>query len=126
MDTLINKAWLQFNDDDNKKETEYSNTVTAEIKRNMFTILKSQGKSELSGTGDIQDYTIACTNISGNIRTNVTFADSVPVGSSYVAGSFKVNGIVTVPVISGAYITHVIPSWAVGVVHTFQFQVSVN
>ena len=46
--------------------------------------------------GDVIAYTLAVTNRSGGMQTNVTLTDPLPIGTVYVAGSCQVNAPATV------------------------------
>ncbi|WKL01453.1 hypothetical protein Q0F98_33455 [Paenibacillus amylolyticus] len=73
--------------------------------------------------GDLVTYTLQVNN-GGNVAANVTLRDNIPSGSSYVAGSFRLNG----NVIAGANpVTGVnLGSLAAGSANTVTFQVLVT
>jgi len=73
------------------------------------TIAKTVDKSTAS-IGEILTYTITIGNESEVPINEVTFSDTLPVGTSYVTGSFTVNGISATPSISGSTISYQIPS----------------
>ena len=73
------------------------------------TIEKTVDKSTAS-IGEILTYTITIGNESEVPITNVTFTDTLPVGTNYVTGSFTVDGVSFTPSISGSTISYQIPS----------------
>ena len=73
------------------------------------TITKTVDKPTAS-IGEILTYTVTIGNESEVPITNVTFSDTLPVGTSYVTGSFTVNGVSVTPSISGSTISYQIPS----------------
>ncbi len=75
---------------------------------------------------DILTYTVLITNLSLSPITNLPFADPIPEGSTYVEGSFKVNGTTVVPVITGDTLTYTIPTISILGVCSIQFQVEAN
>lgn len=123
--TLKNQAYMQGKPGGTgATTTNYSNTtqttVTA-VDLAAFTLVKTVDKTEAK-VGDVLNFTVTVTNVSGQVQPNWVFTDPIEGGASYVAGSFKLDGVVTTPDISGAYISHQIPSWAVGASHVFTFQ----
>lgn len=73
------------------------------------TITKTVDKPTAS-IGEILTYTITIGNESEVPITNITFSDTLPVGTSYVTGSFTVNGVSVTPSVSGSTISYQIPS----------------
>nr|WP_246320444.1 hypothetical protein [Paenibacillus qinlingensis] len=71
-----------------------SNTVTTPVYAPRIGIVKSANTANGS-VGSTVTYTLQVAN-TGNIGANVTITDNIPQGTSYVANSFKVNGV-TVP-----------------------------
>ncbi|MGN7356984.1 DUF7507 domain-containing protein [Paenibacillus sp. SAF-054] len=67
-----------------------SNAVTVTVYAPNLTLAKSANKANATvGTSLI--YTILVSN-SGNIGASITFSDNIPTGSTFIAGSFTVNG----------------------------------
>ncbi|WDH84704.1 DUF7507 domain-containing protein [Paenibacillus urinalis] len=67
-----------------------SNAVTLPVYAPIFNLVKSSNIANAT-VGDTLTYSVAVTN-SGNIGATTTFTDNVPAGTSYVPGSFQVNG----------------------------------
>ncbi|WP_258166504.1 hypothetical protein [Paenibacillus sp. PCH8] len=99
-----------------------SNNATLPVYSPNLSIVKSASTTNAT-VGDQVTYTLQVTN-GGNVGANVTIADNIPSGSTYVAGSFRVNGVV----IAGANpVTGVnLGSLAAGSVTTVTFQVLVT
>ncbi len=74
---------------------------------------------------DVLTYTITISNVSLSAITNLSFADPIPVGSTYVDGSFMVNGVTVTPVITADTLTYTIPSIAILGTCIIKFQVNV-
>lgn len=97
-----------------------SNTVTA------LAPVKTQSATLLF-PGDTQTYTITATNVVGIILNSVTFTDTIPTGLTFVLGSFKVNGVVKTPTISGQNLSYTVTdAWAIGATLTITFQCTRN
>ncbi|WP_145409489.1 DUF7507 domain-containing protein [Paenibacillus xylanexedens] len=73
--------------------------------------------------GDQVTYTLQVNN-GGNVAANVTLTDNIPAGSSYVAGSFRVNGNVVAGANPATGVN--LGSLAAGSVTTVTFQVLVT
>ncbi len=72
--------------------TATSNTVFTTI--NTATILSSkQVDTSFSHIGDILTYTVTLTNNGNSSAQNVIFTDTVPNGTTFIANSFSINGI---------------------------------
>ncbi|MEG0109520.1 MAG: hypothetical protein RR675_00250 [Oscillospiraceae bacterium] len=76
-------------------------------------------------SGGTQAYTVTIKNANSIAATNVEFMDNIPVGMSYVTGTFKVNGAVTTPVLTGNILKYVIPSIGANITTTVEFTVMV-
>lgn len=88
------------------------------------TIVKTVDKL-IASIGDTLNYTVTITNLGLPAITNLPFTDVLPVGSTYVANSFKVNGTAATPTITSNTLTYTIPSIAALGVATVTFQVTV-
>ncbi|WP_336780230.1 DUF7507 domain-containing protein [Paenibacillus illinoisensis] len=99
-----------------------SNSSTLPVYSPNLSIVKS-GSTTNATVGDTVTYTLQVNN-GGNVAANVTLTDNIPSGSSYVAGSFRLNG----NVIAGANpATGVnLGSLAAGSANTVTFQVLVT
>ncbi|MFB0840635.1 DUF7507 domain-containing protein [Paenibacillus oleatilyticus] len=99
-----------------------SNSVTITVYSPILTITKT-GSTANATVGNPVTYTLQIAN-TGNIGAATTITDNIPAGSSFVAGSFRVNGVV-VPGANPA--TGVaIGTIAAGGTSTVTFQVLVN
>lgn len=99
-----------------------SNNSTLPVYSPNLSIVKS-GSTTNATVGDTVTYTLQVNN-GGNVAANVTLTDNIPSGSSYVAGSFRLNG----NVIAGANPATVVNlgSLAAGSANTVTFQVLVT
>lgn len=88
------------------------------------TILKAVDKLT-ANIGDTLTYTVTITNLGLSAITNLPFTDAVPAGSTFVAGSFTVNGTAATPTVTGSTLTYTIPSIAALGTAAVQFQVKV-
>lgn len=88
------------------------------------TILKAVDKLT-ANVGDTLTYTITITNLALTTLTNLPFSDTVPSGSNYVDGSFKVNGSTVTPQINNNILTYTIPSVPISGVTTIEFEVTI-
>ena len=88
------------------------------------TVVKTVDKLS-ANIGDTLTYTVTVTNVSLSSITNLPFTDALPLGSSYMADSFAVNGSAATPTVTGNTLTYTIPSIpaAGAAVLTFQVQV---
>lgn len=67
-----------------------SNSVTVTVYAPSITLTKTANKTNAT-VGTALTYTVLVKN-SGNIGAAVTFTDNIPTGSTFIAGSFTVNG----------------------------------
>lgn len=122
MAKYTNKAWVQGKPGGTGPlTTVYTNSVDVDIVSALFSGVKTSSVSSINSGGTVT-FTMAITNTSGVAQPNWVFTDPLELGATLVPGSFTVDGVVTTPVMSGAYITHIIPTWEPGVTHTFTFQ----
>ncbi|MEK5415130.1 DUF7507 domain-containing protein [Paenibacillus sp. FSL L8-0708] len=98
-----------------------SNTVTLPVYSPVLNIVKSANTTNAT-VGDQITYTLQITN-TGNIGAVTTLTDNIPSGSSYVAGSFTVNGN---PIAGNPATGIAIGTVAAGGSSTVQFRVIVN
>ncbi|MEW9701735.1 hypothetical protein [Paenibacillus sp. SI8] len=99
-----------------------SNTVSTIIYSPKLTITKSASTPNASVGSQVQ-YTLQIVN-SGNIGAVTTITDNIPAGSSFVTGSFRVNGTVISGANPAAGVN--IGTVAAGATTTVTFQVQVN
>lgn len=88
------------------------------------TILKAVDKVTAS-IGDTLTYTVTITNVGLSAISNLPFTDVLPAGSSFVTGSFTVNGTKATPELTTNTLTYTIPSIAALGSAAIQFQVKV-
>lgn len=88
------------------------------------TVLKAVDKLTAS-IGDTLTYTVTITNVGLSQLTNLPFTDVLPNGSTFVAGSFTVNGSAATPTLTTNTLTYTIPSIAALGTASVQFQVKV-
>lgn len=100
-----------------------SNGVVATL-ADTLTAVKSQA-FDLVVSGTVQTYTVVISSTNLVPILLATFTDIIPTGMSLVTGTFKVNGVVTVPVVVGQTITYIIPSIPAGGSVTITFNVLV-
>lgn len=72
--------------------SENTNTVSVDIISNRMTVVKSVDK-EFAVRGDVLHYTTVITNTGSLLKSNIVFIDPIPVGTTLVAGSVKINGV---------------------------------
>ena len=93
---VTNFASLEYTVNDpargNVTFNENTNTVSVDIISNRITVVKSVDKA-YAVRGDILHYTTVITNTGSLLKSNIVFTDPIPVGTSFVAGSVKINGI---------------------------------
>lgn len=93
---VTNYATLNYTVNDpargNVSFSENTNNVDVEIISNRLTIVKSVDKN-YAVKGDILHYTSVITNVGTIAKTNITFKDPIPVGTTFVNGSVKINGV---------------------------------
>nr|WP_221401493.1 DUF11 domain-containing protein [Paenibacillus phyllosphaerae] len=99
-----------------------SNTVSTPVYAAIISIVKSANRTTAI-VGSTVTYTLLVTN-SGNRAATVTLADNIPTGSTFIPGTFRVNG----NVVPGANppLGVVIGSVAAGATATVTFDVQVN
>ena len=103
--------------------SENTNTVSVRIISNRITNVKSVDKA-FAVQGDTLHYTSVITNTGSLLKTDVVFTDTVPAGTTFTAGSLRINGV--------AYPAYdpqtgfALPDLAVGDVVTVEFDVTVN
>lgn len=71
--------------------SENTNTVSVDIVSNRITVVKSVDKA-YAVRGDILHYTTVITNTGSLLKSNIVFTDPIPVGTTFVSGSVKING----------------------------------
>ena len=76
----------------NRNLTENSNTVELIVVSNRLTIEKTVDKS-VAVKGENLHYTSTLTNTGTFLKTDLTFNDQIPVGTTFVPGSVKIDGI---------------------------------
>lgn len=88
------------------------------------TILKAVDKLTAS-IGETLTYTVTITNVGLSQLTNLPFTDVLPNGSTFVTGSFTVNGSAATPTLTSNTVTYTIPTIAALGTASIQFQVKV-
>lgn len=88
------------------------------------TVTKTVDKATAS-IGEILTYTVTIGNPGEVPLTDVLFSDTIPVGSSYVTGSFTANGATVTPTVTGTTISYSIPSIDANGNYVITFQVMV-
>ncbi len=76
----------------NRNLTENSNTVELAVVSNRLTIEKTVDKS-VAVKGENLHYTSTLTNTGTLLKTDLSFNDQIPVGTTFVPGSVKIDGI---------------------------------
>ncbi|MGO4106291.1 DUF7507 domain-containing protein [Paenibacillus sp. YAF4_2] len=99
-----------------------SNTVSTPVYSPIIGIAKSSNRTTAT-VGSTVTYTLLVSN-TGNIAANVTLADNIPTGSTFIAGTFRVNGTVIPGANPSAGVA--IGSIAAGASSTITFNVQVN
>lgn len=102
---------------------EPTNAVTTTIVSTSLSSSKIVNKA-VAGVGEVLTYTIPITNYGNNTATNVLFIDTIPNGTSLVAGSFTQDGnpVAGSPNPPGATLSNIGP----GVTSTVVFRVRIN
>lgn len=88
------------------------------------TIVKTVDKLTAS-IGDTLTYTIVITNVGLSPIDKLPLTDVLPAGSTFVSGSFTVNGTVATPTLTANTLTYTIPSIDALGVTTITFQTKV-
>lgn len=88
------------------------------------TVTKTVDKSTAS-IGEILTYTVTIGNPGEVPLTDVLFSDTIPVGSSYVTGSFTANGAPVTPTVTGTTISYSVPTIDANGNYVITFQVMV-
>lgn len=124
---VTNHATLNYTVDDpvrgNVNFSENTNTVSVQIISNRLTNVKSVDKA-YAVKGDTLHYTSVITNTGSLLKSDLVFTDTIPAGTTYVAGSVKIDG--------AAYPAYnpqtgfSLPDLAVGDDVTVEFDVTVN
>ena len=120
-------ATLAYTVDDpirgNVRFTENTNTVSVQIVSNRLTNVKSVDKA-YAVRGDVLHYTSVITNTGSLPKNALVFTDPIPAGTTFVAGSVRING--TVFPAYDPQIGFGLPDLAVGNAITVEFDVEVN
>lgn len=124
---VTNYATLNYTVDDpvrgNVNFSENTNTVSVQIISNRITNVKSVDKT-YAVAGDTLHYTSVITNTGSLLKNNLVFTDPIPAGTTFVAGSVKING--TAYASYNPAIGFDLPDLAVGDAVTVEFDVTVN
>lgn len=124
---VTNFGTLDYTVDDplrsNVNFTENTNTVSVQIISNRITNVKSVDKA-YAVKGDTLHYASVITNTGSLLKSNLVFTDAIPVGTTFTAGSVKVNGV-TYPAYNPET-GFALPDLAVGEAVTVEFDVTVN
>lgn len=103
--------------------SENTNTVSVQIISNRITNVKSVDKA-FAVAGDTLHYTSVITNTGSLLKSDLVFTDPIPVGTTFVAGSVKINGSAFPAYDPQAGFA--LPDLAVGAAVTVEFDVTVN
>ncbi|MDE6075493.1 MAG: DUF11 domain-containing protein [Clostridia bacterium] len=124
---VTNYGTLDYTVDDPARSevnfSENTNTVTVQIVSNRITNVKTVDKA-YAVKGDTLHYTSVITNTGTLLKSNLVFTDPIPAGTTFTAGSVKINGV--------AYPAYnpqtgfALPDLAVGDAVTVEFDVTVN
>lgn len=92
---VTNFATLAYTVDDpvrgNVNFSENTNTVSIDVVSNRMTVVKSVDKA-YAVQGDNLHYTTVITNTGSLLKSDLVFTDPIPAGTTFVAGSVKING----------------------------------
>ncbi len=72
--------------------SEDTNTISLPVVSNRITVVKSVDKT-VAAKGDNLHYTSVITNTGTLNKINLVFTDQIPVGTTFVAGSVRINGV---------------------------------
>lgn len=124
---VTNFATLDYSVDDPSRSivnfSENTNTVSIDIISNRISVVKSVDKA-YAVKGDNLHYTTVVTNTGTLLKSDIVFTDPIPAGTTFVAGSVKINGV--------AYPAYNpqngfdLPDLAAGQSATVEFDVTVN
>lgn len=103
--------------------TENTNTVSVDIISNRMTVVKSVDKA-YAVRGDNLHYATVITNTGSLLKSDLVFIDPIPAGTTFVAGSVKING--TAFPAYEPQIGFALPDLAAGQAVTIEFDVTVN
>lgn len=107
----------------NTKLTENTNTVELAVVSNRLTIIKAVDK-EVAIKGDTLHYTSTVTNTGTLAKTNLIFTDQIPTGTTFIAGSVKIDGVTQAAYNPAAGFP--LPNLAVNASTVVEFDVVVN
>lgn len=88
------------------------------------TIVKAVDKLT-ANIGDTLSYTVTVTNISLTEIKNIAFTDTIQAGATYIDSSFKVDGKVQTPTITGTTLAYTIPTIGPLASSVITFQVTI-
>lgn len=108
---------------DNRNLNENSNTVEIAVMSNRLTIIKTVDKS-VAIKGETLHYTSKITNSGTLPKTNLLFTDDIPVGTTFIPNSVKINNSPQVGL--NPQTGFALPNLAVGDSVTVEFDVLVN
>lgn len=124
---VTNYATLGYTVDDpvrgNVNFSENTNTVSVDVLSNRMTVVKSVDKT-YAVAGDTLHYTTVVTNTGTLLKSDLVFTDPIPAGTTFVAGSVKINGV-SDPVFN-PQTGFALPDLAAGQSATVEFDVTVN
>lgn len=88
------------------------------------TIVKAVDKLTAS-IGDTLTYTVTVTNVALNALSNLPFSDTLPAGTTFVTGTFTVNGSAATPTVTSSTLTYTIPTIPALGTAVLQFQAKI-
>lgn len=93
--TVTDFATLNYSVNDpergNVNFSENTNTVSLEVVSDRIEVVKSVNKT-YAVKGDLLHYTSTLNNVGTMTKTNIVFKDPIPSGTTFVAGSVKIDG----------------------------------
>lgn len=124
---VTNFATLDYTINDparsNVNYSENTNTISLEVISNAMSVVKSVDKN-FAIKGENLHYTSVIKNIGTITKTNIVFKDPIPVGTTFVTGSVKINGV-SFPAFNPS-VGFNLPNLAPGESATIEFDVKVN
>jgi len=105
LDSIINRAQIEIEACD---ETIVVESNEAEVNKLHLIVVKTPG-CNLTAVGHHIDYCVSVKNESGVDVEDLLFRDVLDSHTSYVTGSFMVNGAPATPTVQGQTITYLIP-----------------
>lgn len=90
VDAVTNSATVSYTAD-SKTFTDTTNSVAIDVIRNQLSVVKT-ASSNVVQSGDTLTFTTTIRNDGNTDNTDLLFTDTIPLGTSFVSGSVKING----------------------------------